>query len=198
MTDYFSKKYSDPKRWASYWHQIDEVLNFRPRSVLIIGKGDGLVGEYLRLRGIKITTLDIDSAVKPDVVASVAEMPFAENEFDVALCAQVLEHLSYENFVPALKEIKRVVKSGAVVSLPHFGPAVKFLLKIPFFPELKFVIKLPWPVRHRFKGEHYWEIGKRSYPLKRVKNDFGNSGFKIEKNFIVFENPLHRFFVLKK
>lgn len=198
MIDYFSKKYGDSKRWMSYWHQIKEVLKFNPQSVLIIGKGDGLVSEYLKLKGIKITTLDIDGSLNPDVLASVVDMPFPDNSFDAVLCAQVLEHLSYGDFLKALSEIKRVSGTGAVVSLPHFGPVIKFLFKIPFLPELKFILKLPYPIKHQFKGEHYWEIGKREYPLRRIRNDIEKSGFTIKNDYIVFENPLHRFFILKK
>lgn len=198
MTDYLSKNYDDEKRWMSYFHQVQEVLAFKPESVLIIGKGNGLVADYLKLSGIKVTTLDIDQNLKPDIIASVLKMPFKDNEFDIALCAQVLEHLPYGDFEKSLLEIKRVVKSGAVVSLPHFGPVIKFCFKIPFLPAIRFMMKLPYPIKHKFKGEHYWEIGKRRFGAKKIKEHFKKAGLKIEKDFIVFENPLHHFFILKK
>ena len=198
MINYFSVDYDDKRRWASYWYQIREILDFNPKKVLIIGKGNGLVSEYLKLAGIKIVVLDIDETLKPNVIASVLKMPFVDNEFDAVLCAQVLEHLLYEDFASAILEIKRVAKSGAVISLPHFGPAIRFLLKLPLLPEIKLMIKLPYPIKHQFKGEHYWEIGKRSYPLRRIRNDIKKSGFTIENDYIVFENPLHHFFILKK
>ncbi|KKS46485.1 hypothetical protein A2567_01950 [Candidatus Azambacteria bacterium RIFOXYD1_FULL_42_11] len=196
--DYFSTNYNDEKRWMSYWHQIREVAAFNPQNVLIIGKGNGLVLEYLKLAGIKTASLDIDESLKPDVVASVLNMPFGESQFDVVLCAQVLEHLPYEDFGKSLAEIRRTAKFGTVISLPHFGPVIKFFLKIPFLPPLRFMVKLPYPKKHVFKGEHYWEIGKKNYPLKKIKAEIKKSGFSIEKDYIVFENPLHHFFVLKK
>lgn len=198
MINYFAADYDDKRRWASYWYQIKEILDFNPKIVLIIGKGNGLVSEYLKLAGIKIVVLDIDETLKPDVIASVLKMPFANNEFDAVLCAQVLEHLSYEDFFKAISEIRRVAKTGAVISLPHFGPAIRFLFKFPLFSEIKFMIKLPYPKKHQFNGEHYWEIGKRAYSLKKIKKEIIKSGMVIEKDYIVFENPLHHFFVLKK
>lgn len=198
MTDYFASDYEDKNRWMSYWHQIKEVSDFRSENVLVIGKGSGLVSEYLKLRGIKTVTIDIDESLSPDVVASVLKMPFRGNEFDVALCAQVLEHLPYEDFSQALSEIKRVAKIGTVISLPHFGPAIRFLFKFPFLPEIKFMIKLPYPKKHQFKGEHYWEIGKRGYPVSKIKKVIEKCGLAIVKDYIVFENPLHHFFILKK
>ncbi|MDP3003902.1 MAG: class I SAM-dependent methyltransferase [Candidatus Azambacteria bacterium] len=198
MNDYFSKEYSDSGRWVSYWHQIKEVLELSPKNVLVVGKGNGLVSEYLKSTGIEAVTLDINETLRPDIAASVLKIPFAGEKFDTVLCAQVLEHLPYDDFGRALSEIKRVAKSGAVISLPHFGPSIRFLLKIPFLPELRFILKLPYPIKHQFKGEHYWEIGKRGYPTRKIKKDIINSGLIIEKDFIVFENPLHHFFILKK
>ena len=198
MIDYLSLNYNDKKRWMSYFHQVKEVLAFRPESALVVGKGNGLVAQYLKLNDVKVITLDIDESVKSDVIASVIKMPFKDGEFDIVLCAQVLEHLPYTDFDKALIEIRRVAKSGAVISLPHFGPAMRFSFKLPLFPEIKFMIKLPYPKKHIYKGEHYWEIGKRGYPLKKIKAEIKESGFSIEKDYIVFENPLHHFFVLKK
>lgn len=198
MIDYFCSNYDDEKRWMSYFYQIKEVLSFKPKNVLIIGKGNGLVAEYLKLKSIKVVILDIDENLKPDIIASVAQMPFKEGEFDAVLCAQVLEHMPYAEFSKALEEIKRVTKGGAVISLPHFGPAIRFLFKLPLLPEIKFMIKLPYPKKHVYKGEHYWEIGKRNYHVKKIKSDMKNTRFIIEKDYLIFENPLHHFFILKK
>ena len=198
MTNYFSLDYNDKGRWASYWIQIKEVLKLNPKKVLVIGKGDGIVPTYLKNLGLEISTLDIDSSLGPDIAASVLHMPIEDNSFDVVLCAEVLEHLSYDEFSNALSEIRRVVKNMAIVSLPHFGPAIRIFLKIPFLPELKLIVKLPYPIKHQFKGEHYWEIGKKDYPLKLIKSEIIKSGFSIKNNYIAFENPAHRFFILKK
>ena len=193
--NYFDANYDDEKRWISYFHQVKEVLIFEPESVLIIGKGNGLAAEYLKLNGIKVTTLDIDENLKPDVIASVVKMPFKDSEFDIALCAQVLEHLPYGDFKKSLLEIGRVAKLGAVISLPHFGPAIRFLFKFPFLPEIKFMIKIPYPKKHIYKGEHYWEIGKREYPAEKIRADIKKCGFMIENDYVIFENPLHHFFI---
>lgn len=198
MTNYFDPTYDDKSRWTSYWYQIREVLNFNPKKILIIGKGNGLVSDYFKIYGAEAITLDIDNSLKPDIISSVLNMPFSDDIFDVVLCAQVLEHLPYKDFPRALSEIKRVAKFGAVISLPHFGPAIKFLLKLPFFPEIRFLLKLPYYKRRLIKKEHLWEIGEWGFPLRRIKKDFENAGLSIEKNYVIFEKPLHHFFMLKK
>ena len=47
-------------------------------TVLEIGPGSGFTSNYLRSKGIAVTTLDIDPAKHPDIVANVVEYEFPE------------------------------------------------------------------------------------------------------------------------
>ena len=194
---YGFSKYDHKNRWISYWHQIDEVLELKPQSVLEIGVGNKVVSNYLKDQGVKVVTLDIDPNLKPDVTASAVKMPLDSDSFDVVLCAEALEHLPFEQFEESLKELKRVSKKNIVLSLPHFGHSLKFSFKIPFIKEKKISVRLAFPIKHEFNGEHYWEIGKRGYPPKKIRNIL-RKYFKIRKEFIPFENQYHHFFVLEK
>ena len=51
---------------------------------------------------------------------------------------------------------------------------------------------------NNFDGEHYWEIGKAGYPLSKIINEIQKVGFRVEKTYRVFENPYHRFLLLRK
>jgi len=190
-------KYDYQERWISYRHQIDEVLRLKPKSVLEIGVGNKTVSDYLKKQGIEITTLDMDESLRPDFVASVIEMPLEDNFFDLVLCAEVLEHLPFDNFEKALLELKRVTKKYLVLSLPHFGPPIKFSFKIPFFKEIKIAFKIPFYQQHQFKGEHYWEIGKKGYSSGKIRKII-RKHFEIKKEFIPFENQYHHFYILEK
>jgi ubiquinone/menaquinone biosynthesis C-methylase UbiE len=194
---YSFKGYDYKDRWISYWHQIDEVLKLEPRTVLEIGIGNGIVVEYLEKQGLKVKTLDIDEHLNPDFTASVLDMPLDNNSFDVILCAEILEHLPFEDFERALLELKRVTKRYVVLSLPHFGPPVKFSFKIPLIKEIKIAFKIPFYRKHQFNGEHYWEIGKKGYSPGKIKHVI-EKYFKIQKEFIPFENQYHHFYILKK
>jgi hypothetical protein len=81
--------------------------------------------------------------------------------------------------------------------LPHFGPPIKFSFKIPFFKEVKMALKIPFPIKHKFNGEHYWEIGKQGYPASKIRKIL-KKYFKIKKEFIPFENQYHHFYILEK
>lgn len=190
-------KYNDPERWASYFCQLEETLGLKPKSVLEIGAGSGIIGPVLVREGIRYQTLDIDASLEPDFVASVDMMPVKDASYDVICAFEILEHLPFEKFEQSVKEIHRVAKMGAVISLPHFGPPIKFLIKIPFLREIKFAYKILYPRTHVFNGQHYWEIGKKGYPASRIRVVL-EKYFVIKKEFVPFENQYHHFFVLKK
>ena len=49
MNDYYQfQKYDYLIRWISYWHQINEVLKLRPKTVLEIGIGNKTVRDCLK------------------------------------------------------------------------------------------------------------------------------------------------------
>jgi hypothetical protein len=190
--------YTGLDRWSSYHYQLRELLALKPRSVLEIGVGDGVVRQYLKTRtNIAYTSLDVADDLGADVMGDVRNMPFEPASFDVTCAFEVLEHLPFEDFESALGELVRAARTHVLISLPHFGPPVKFLLKLPFFPELRFAFKIPYPKEHAFNGQHYWEIGKKGYPASRIRAALSKHG-EIIREFVPFENQYHHFFVLQK
>ena len=168
--------------------------------MLEIGIGNGFVSKYLKEKGINILTMDIDRRLNPDIVGNITNIPFENRSFDLIACYEILEHLPYEKFYKTISEIFRVSKSYAILSLPDTNRVYRFSVQIPKIGEIKKLIPLPQlrQLLHKFDGQHYWEIGEKGYPLNRITNDIKDAGFKIVKTYRVFENPYHRFFVLKK
>ena len=197
---YFNASYDSKGRFCSYWHQINEVISLNPKKVLEVGIGRGFVSNYLKERNINIITLDVDKRLTPDIIGNILNMPFEDNSFDVVTCYEVLEHQPYKDFYKALSEIFRVSNSHAILSLPDVGRVYRFNVRVPKLGEIRRLIQLPRLKKppHEFDGEHYWEIGKAGYPLSRIIDSIQKIGFKIESIYRVFENPYHRFFVLKK
>ncbi len=166
---YSFQKYVYLLRWVSYWHQINEVLKLNPKSTLIVGKGDGIVGEILKKYISEVKTLDLEKGLSPDIIGSVENIPLQNNSFDLILCAEVLEHLLFEKFEKSLSELKRITKKCVILSLPHFGPPIKLSFKIPFLKEVKIAFKIPYLIKHKTNGGHYWEIGKRRYQSSKIR-----------------------------
>lgn len=195
---YAAETYGHLSRFSSYYYQVRELLRDNPRSVLEVGVGDGVMSEYLkRQTSIAVTTADFAEDLKPDVIADIRELPFEDASFDTVCAFEVLEHLPFEDFEKAVEQLFRVARKRVVISIPHFGPPVKFLLKIPFLPELSFAFKIPFAKQHVFNGQHYWELGKRGFPPLRIRAILARYGV-VEQEFVPFENQYHHFFSVRK
>jgi SAM-dependent methyltransferase len=105
------------------------IAELRPDTFLDAGCGEGFVAAMLhrQLPGVKITGFDFNP-VSVDVArrmvpgatfltASIFEIPFDDDAFDVVGCFEVLEHQT--DPAPALRELARVARNAVVLSVPH-------------------------------------------------------------------------------
>jgi SAM-dependent methyltransferase len=107
----------------------DLVEAQRPRRILEVGCGEGIVIEYLgrRLPGVRIDGIELDgeALARARVRCSGAALvrgdayglPFRAASFDLVVCLEVLEHL--DEPARALAELRRVSRRGCLVSVPH-------------------------------------------------------------------------------
>jgi SAM-dependent methyltransferase len=121
-----------------------------PRSsVLDVGCGAGAYGPALVSAGHQWTGLEIDPNCLEllekrglpfrKTAANTEQFPCADEEFDEAICIEVLEHIpNPERF---LREISRVVRQRALFSVPNIEV-------IPYFKDWETV---PW---HLLEGDH--------------------------------------------
>lgn len=190
-------KYAFEGRFVSYYWQLKEVLALEPSSVLEVGVGDRVFGDFIRNNtSVSYTSVDIAEDLHPDVVGSILKLPFADNAFDVICAFEVLEHLPFEEFERALSELCRVARTHVVISIPHFGPMLSLSCKIPFLPQIQFAVKIPFAKKHIFNGQHYWELGKRGFSAGKIRTVL-KTHTEILRDFVPFGSSYHHFFVLK-
>ena len=191
-------KYMTKRRWASVWHQLDEVIKLNPERVLEVGPGPGLFKVAASVFDVHVETLDLDPDLSPDHVASVFEMPFDDGTFDVVCAFQMLEHLPFEQSLEAFREMVRVASKAVVISLPDAGTRWPVSIHVPRIGDVKFSIPKPWlrAPAHQFDGEHYWEVNKKGYQVARIIRMLsGEAPASLIRRFRVPENPRHLFFV---
>jgi len=191
-------RYVRKKRWMSYHYQLDLIYKLNPKTILEIGIGNNFLKKQL-CKDFNITTLDFDKSLEPDIVGNVTNIPLKDNSFDLVVCFQVLEHLPFKYFKIALREIKRVSKKNVIISLPYAYHEFLWLsVSIAKKERINFSLTVPrFYESHEFNGEHYWEIGKKGYPLKHIKGIL-KKFFIIKKTINPFENKGHVFFILEK
>jgi ubiquinone/menaquinone biosynthesis C-methylase UbiE len=199
---YRTLRYNSKERWLSYWYQISESISLNPESLLIIGKGSGVVESTIASISpeINITTFDLSAELLPDVIGDMRRMPFSDLSFDCMLCCQVLEHIPFGEVRSVLKEFHRITRRFLIISLPHKRKHIKLEIDTPLTGRRVSILKYPFmkkmPGKSFDAGDHCWEINRGvSYrQVKRVLSEL----FVIGKSFLNEMNCTHRFFVLEK
>jgi ubiquinone/menaquinone biosynthesis C-methylase UbiE len=139
-TDNYEKHTVQASIWKFKWLQkflidnyyivlLNEAKALKPVSILDAGCGEGFTLSRLEAKhiGTNLQGVDfLDTAVKignkmhPKLKlkqGDIYKLPYKDNEFDLVLCTEVLEHL--EDPEKALKELKRVSKKYCIISVPN-------------------------------------------------------------------------------
>ena len=178
-------EYMDVVRFATHWHQFQEVLRTTPANgkVLEVGPGNGHVTWLLRMVGFDVTTADYDPDRDPDVVADITDLNQFDNfQFDTVLAAEVLEHIPFCEVPKAISELSRVARS-LVISVPAPFVGVAIALNVPKLNPIRFHVGFPLLKTHRYDGMHYWELGKRPTGVNRFLALFRDSGLTIARHY---------------
>lgn len=122
---------------GNFFNKIGKLLSHISfESVLEVGCGEGIllhnIQEYLvekNVIAVDISPTEIEAAKKniPFArceVASAYDLPFSDNEFDLVICCEVLEHLDSPDL--ALQEIRRKTAKYCIFSVPN-DPYWRFL-----------------------------------------------------------------------
>lgn len=108
---------------------LAHVRTAAPASVLDVGCGEGFVAARIgeRMPGVAITGIDESAGAVAFArdhfgthgtyeVGSVYALPYADRQFDLVLCSEVLEHLDRPE--AALAEVARVARQHVLLSVP--------------------------------------------------------------------------------
>jgi FkbM family methyltransferase len=200
-------------RFASFYYQFYHVSRLARGSVLEVGSGYGFLAALLRQAGYETTTVDFKKHHNPDITGDFKEIEMHER-YDVVCSFEMLEHMPYTEALGLLNKMASLAKDYVIVSMPYhcWGAAFRFYLKLP---KIKLDIKFGGFPNIFRRGDvrlreiddkkpydsvnaHYWEVGRKSYPVKRVINDINKNDLKVVKWFSPLETPHHIFFICEK
>lgn len=115
-------------RGLSIVSEIKPFIN-KTDNILDIGSGMCDITRALRLKGYKVTPVDIqDLSVFDDIVPVVyngKKLPFKDNEFNTALLLDMLHHVP--DPISLLKEAKRVAKRLVIMEGTYQNQSQKYL-----------------------------------------------------------------------
>ncbi|HCU71124.1 MAG TPA: hypothetical protein DIC35_05245 [Candidatus Moranbacteria bacterium] len=204
---YNTGKYETIERFSSYFHQqriLGELISKLSEkketiSILEIGTGSAFLKNYICINypNVQYKTLDFADDLKPDYLCSMTEIDSVVKEkFDIVCAFQVLEHVQYADAMATISKIGNIT-DNLIISLPYVRLYFSLRLKISALRALNFLLSLPFPMKHKFDGQHYWELGTKGYPLDGFRKNAGKE-FNLVDEFSDNLNPWHRFFVLSK
>jgi SAM-dependent methyltransferase len=201
-THYCGLAYDSSERFSSYWHQVDQIVRRSPKDVLEVGIGNGFLSRYLRHAALRVSTVDIAPALRPDLVGSVTSLPFGDGSFDLVCCYETLEHLPWSSFSDGLHELQRVARRWVLISLPDATPYWKLdvELNVGRRRRVRQLIRLPniRPRRRAPGAEHHWEIGWAGTSREQVLTELRRVGLELEEELRSFQLPYHHYFSCSK
>ena len=198
-----SSQYLSKERFISYHHQSRLLFSLgnEVKNVLEIGIFNSLFTEILRQSNYNVTTADIDTSLKPDIILDLTEdFTLPKDKFDAIVLFQVLEHFPYEKSELALQKLATFTKKYLVISIPNTTEYLSLQIKTSFLLKARHLL---WEIP-QFWGtiplcdEHYWEMGLKGYPKKRILASVAKAGLTINTEYVDPTFPYHYFLILEK
>lgn len=175
----WTEKLETERHWRLYWFQQKIMQGFVKSGdhVLEIGIGAGFTTNYLKSKGVRVTTLDIDERKKPNIVANVVEYDFPD-VYDHILAFEVFEHIPFYEVEKLFAKLPRICRKNMFISVPR-NELVWLRLDI-WLPKLGNKLIEITTRKHKITVPyHYWEIDYKSMTCRNFKRFLKKAGFKI-------------------
>jgi SAM-dependent methyltransferase len=163
-----------PRFWQPVVPTLREHFGLDGKSSLLdVGCGKGFMLHDLAamvpglaLKGIDISSYAIDRAIedmKPHVqVADARALPFAEKSFDVVIAINTIHNLEREACGQALREIGRVARRGAFVTVDAYRTEEERERMLAWNLTAQTIMHVDeWKAffaEHGYDGDYYWFI----------------------------------------
>lgn len=199
--------------WESIFWQCSVPIELGDvSSVIDFGSGRNLTKAILEHYQIKCTTVDVSDVYDPDVVSEIRK-GLSLAKADMVCSFQCLEHNSYEKLGPLVEALASYSEKYVFISLPYDGAylSTRFAFRAPFLSVRKrFSMRLcgfggrkidtaPFESSSTPHRYHWWEVGRRGLPIKKLVADITSSGsLRLMREISNTIYPHHIFFLFRK
>jgi 2-polyprenyl-3-methyl-5-hydroxy-6-metoxy-1,4-benzoquinol methylase len=159
-------------------------LDLKLKEILEIGAGNEVVKNCLQKFVNVYKVMDINEKLKPDFLADLRKFkPELREKFDCVVCAEVLEHMPFEDLEKNLTNIYNYLRNNgkAIITIPHRRARILIITPLSYLKPL--IITLPFWIKSSLKSfyqqvikkkvwidpHHCWEIGDGKINLKDVE-----------------------------
>ncbi len=146
-----------------------------PDTILEVGCGEGELANYLlknapRPKAMAACDLSLDQISEnsdPFIQfreASIYELPYQDNSFELVVCCEVLEHL--EDPLAGLAELRRVARNDVILSTPR-----EPIWRLLNMARAKYLLELgntPGHIQH-FSRNDLLQLAKKHLTIKQVR-----------------------------
>lgn len=205
LSRYYNESYFREETFDSMVFQLVEIYKLKPKRILEVGIGNGFVSNFLRKAGFDVTTVDINPNLNPDFVGGFDELSsfFDKEQFDLVLCAEVLEHLPFETFENNVKNLVEMSSKYLFVTIPR---AHKTFLNLKFNITIRAkifrIVKWrPWIYfsvpKKKISNLHHWEVDhSQQTKISKIKQILDKYAQKIQVG-VIRRNHYHQYFLYK-
>ncbi len=151
--------------------QTSKIIPLDVESVADVGCGNGIFINYLKskFKLKKVIAIDNSNAalkyVKTNKLkADISNLPINNNQYDLSVALEVIEHLDNNTYKIALKELSRISKKYIIISVPNEENLTNNFITCP-------------QCKTTFSKSYH----KRSYTIKKVKQLFNKYDFRCIK-----------------
>ncbi|HLD82998.1 MAG TPA: class I SAM-dependent methyltransferase [Candidatus Omnitrophota bacterium] len=189
----FQRFYSGREGWIDGTTQFKRLIESRLRpefEILDLGAGQESAHNY---RGVvrKVTGIDISGNIFSNLSldeaykCQVSQMPFKDNQFDLAYADWLLEHLAEP--LPAAKEIYRVLKPDGILIIrtPNLWHYIPLLGRLTPFKAHIFLRRFLQDEDEANTFRTYYRLNT----ISKVKRVFRKAGFIAEELSLVEKEP---------
>ncbi|MFA4885226.1 MAG: class I SAM-dependent methyltransferase [Desulfotomaculaceae bacterium] len=144
--DTYQQYYEQAAVWQRHnpseleWSRVLETIKMIPeevKSIIDLGCGDGLLtnqllDQYEKVLGVDVSNEALKHVKAEKLVAGMDLLPLPDQSFDLAICAEVIEHLPNPIYKKSLLELQRVAQKYILITVPNDEFLRDRFIKCPF------------------------------------------------------------------
>ena len=170
--------------WMLYYYQQKLLLNQINvhERIAEVGVGSKFTYNYLKSKGYKVESIDIDANKKPDKIINIVDCDISELKYDVILAFNIFEHIPYNEFILVINKLHNAGVKKIFLGLPY-NKKIVFELYLHIGRFLNIHKAVLFKKNKITAKNHQWEIDYQEYSFDKITEDLVECGYQLKNHF---------------